>query len=187
MLGAEQVHIKFEKKAAKTAYLPRIVALASVGEIENTNVNEIKAKNYVVAVGIEIPLFEGFATRAKVDKATAKNEALFYKEALINEQIHSQVTQALLEYQRTKLLFNQAKEKLQLASKALQLAQRRYLNKNGLLVEWEEAYRVWLSSEISYADLGFAQKKAVTQLKFVTGTLNTNYNLQSVAKSVSDR
>ena len=172
LLKAAQTYIQSEKKAAKAEFFPRITGIVSVGKIQDVNVNEIHAKNYVVAIGVAIPLFDGLATYAKLNKTIAKSKALYYKQELTNQQINSQVAQALLEYERTKLLFHKAKQRRQEANQALQLAERRYLSKSGLLVEWEEAYRVWLSSQISYWDLGFAQKKAITQLKYSAGTLD---------------
>lgn len=169
MIQSSKKQQQFNIKAAKADYLPRLTGLASVGNIQDVNVQEIPNRNYLVALGIKIPLFDGYATKAQVNKAIAKTQTLAYQEVLINQQVSAEVQEAWIEYNRSKQLFLQARERRKLSNKALDLAQRRYLAKNGLLVEWEEAFRTWMVSEINYWDLGFAQQKAMTQLHYSTG------------------
>jgi outer membrane protein TolC len=56
---------------AKSEYRPRLVALASVGEVEDVRV--VKRQNYAVGVGLIIPIFDANKTNVKVDQAKAQS------------------------------------------------------------------------------------------------------------------
>ena len=57
------------------------------------------------------------------------------------------------------------------AVKTLDLAHKRYLGKSGILSEWDRAYRAWLESELTYANLDAERKNAVVELDYATGEL----------------
>lgn len=159
-----------EKDVARSQYFPKIVALASVGQLEDANL--LPKKNYVVGLGVKIPFFDGFKTPAEVERAGWEVERLTQEGQELRNQIRAEVERMFREYRRTQLLTPILAARRKEATRALSLAVQRYTTKSGLLSEWDQAYRAWVQSELAYWNLDFEHKLAAAGLQLATGDLN---------------
>ncbi len=169
VLKAAQVRAGHEKSAAEAEYLPKVVGIASAGHLQDTIA--VNDKNYAVGVALKIPLFDGFRTQAGVQKAEAEGKRLLLEAKLAEQQVASEVRQAMEEHKRTAEVAGITRRRRDTAIRTLSLARARYLAKGGIFSEWEQAYRAWLQSEIDYWSLDAERKSAVVGLYFATGTL----------------
>ncbi len=169
-LGAAATQMQHEKQAAEAEFMPQIVGIASAGHLQDTNV--VNDENYAVGVAIKVPLFDGFRMQSGVQKAEAESKRLTQEAALAEQTIASEVRQASVESRRVSELTDITKKRRDKAASTLSLARRRYLNKGGILSEWEQAYRAWLQAEIDYWNLEADRKRALIAVRYVTGTLD---------------
>jgi len=156
-----------EKDAARSQYFPKIVALASVGHLQDTNL--LPSKDYVIGLGVKIPLFDGFKTPAEVEKAASEIDRLGYEEEQVGREVAAEIGQALNNYRRMQLLTPVIAQRRKTASHALKLARERYMTRSGILSEWDQAYRAWLQSELAYWNLEYEHRLVASELNFAAG------------------
>jgi CzcA family heavy metal efflux pump len=161
----------FEMAAAQAEYLPKVVGIATVGHLQDTNV--VDDIPYAVGIAVKVPLFYGFRTQAEVAEAAAEVDRLWLEAQLTDLQIASGVRQAIEEYRRTMQLANLAQKRRDTGDRTLKLAHDRYVSKGGILSEWDQAYRAWLQSEIDYWNVDAEQKNAVIGLYYASGSLKS--------------
>ena len=128
-----------EQARIQADYLPQIVAIGSVGGLEQAKL--VDKKEYSVGIGVIIPLFEGFKTSSESKKASAYVQAKEFeleakKEELADIQIQYQ---ASVDSAHTRV--QHQTHELELAERAFQTAKARYLSSQGLLVDVREALR----------------------------------------------
>ncbi len=168
---AKKSRLLAETDFVRAAYYPKITGLASVGQLQNTNL--LPNQNYVVGIALKIPLFDGMKTSSDVDHTEWNSSAATHEAEQASNEIKSEINEARIEYDRTEklipLLLNQRME----AARALKLARSRYLKKSGQLSEWDQSYRAWLQGEHVYWNLQFEHDVATLVLKIVTGELSS--------------
>ena len=88
-------------------------------------------------------------------------------------QVASGARQAIEEYRRRMQLATLARRRRDTGDRTLALAHDRYVNKRGILSDWDLAYRAWLQSEIDYWNVDAEQKNAIIGLFYASGSLGT--------------
>jgi multidrug efflux pump subunit AcrB/outer membrane protein TolC len=159
----------YEKAAAAAEYLPKVVGIATAGHLQDTNV--VEDTPYAVGIAVKVPLFYGFKTQADVAEGAAEVNRLWLEAELTELQVASGVRQAIEEYSRTMQLASLARRRRDTGDRTLRLAHDRYINKGGILSEWDQAYRAWLQSLIDYWNVDAEQKNAVIGLLYASGSL----------------
>lgn len=121
---------KWAIQMAKSGYRPSVDLLAGYSYRSN-NLNNLineKQKNWNVGIAINIPIFEGFSTRAKVDAAKATYaQAKIDKENLV-DQISVEVHKACLNLKEASAIIRSQKDNVGEAKEALRISEVSYAN-----------------------------------------------------------
>lgn len=115
---------------AKAGWLPQVSATADYAYRSDNINNMVNPRHDLWSVGIKasIAIFDGFATKAKVDEAKAKyNEARLQKEDFV-DQLAVDVRSACLDLKKSKALIDSQKDSVDEAKEALRLAVVRFNN-----------------------------------------------------------
>jgi TolC family type I secretion outer membrane protein len=121
---------KWAIQMAKSGYRPQIDIMANYSYRSNnlSNIVNGKHKNWSAGVLLNIPIFEGFSTKAKVDEAKARYaEAILDKENL-GDQIAVDVRQACLNLKESETIIDSQKDHVGEAREALRIAEVSYDN-----------------------------------------------------------
>lgn len=122
----------------KAGLLPKIVAIASAGAMQETH--DVNIANYSVGVGVIVPLLD-LKVRGNIQRATALSFAK--RREVAAEKLYLDETDA--KYDRiiysTEIRLQHLNEELQLARKAFEVAKERYFTLEGNLIDLREAFR----------------------------------------------
>jgi len=121
---------KWAIQMAKSGYRPTVDLLAGYSYRSN-NLNNLineKQKNWNAGIAINIPIFEGFSTKAKVDAAKATYaQAKIDKENLV-DQIAIEVRRACLDLKKSGAIIRSQKDNVWEAKEALRISEVSYAN-----------------------------------------------------------
>ncbi|MCX5678730.1 MAG: TolC family protein [Candidatus Omnitrophica bacterium] len=119
---------------AKAGWLPQISASANYTFQSDSATNMINPRHSLWNIGAQasIALFDGFATKAKVDQAKAQyNQARLAKED-VTDQVAVDIKQACLNLKESKTVIDSQKDSVIEATEALRLANVRFDNGVGI-------------------------------------------------------
>jgi outer membrane protein TolC len=124
---------------ARAGHLPRLVGIASVGDMQNARL--VPEQSYALGVGLIIPIFDGWRTSGEVDRASAKVQEKEAELAVTRQRLSELSTRydELIESSRARL--EHLERELDLAEHGFQLAKERYFSFRGVLVDLREALR----------------------------------------------
>ncbi len=91
--------------------------------------------NWNAGVSITIPIFDGFASKAKVDEAKARYAKANLEKENLSEEIAVDIRKACLDLNQAKAIIDTSKEAIEEAKEALRLAQVRFDNGEGTNLE----------------------------------------------------
>ncbi|MEK7308354.1 MAG: TolC family protein, partial [Nitrospirota bacterium] len=121
---------KWEIQMAKSGYRPSVDLLAGYSYRSN-NLNNLineKHRNWNAGIAVNIPIFEGFSTRAKVDAAKARYvQAKIDKDNLV-DTIAVEVRKACLDLKKSASIIQSQKDNLDEAKEALRISEVSYAN-----------------------------------------------------------
>lgn len=155
-LATEQLHAAEARVSQeKASYLPRLLATASIGDMERARL--VPEKDSAAAIGISWPLFEGFRTKYRVQESTA----LAAERAAGVEAVKLDRDQTLARYAEITgaalVKLSHLKEELRIAEDGLRLAQKRYHAFQGNLIDMRESLRNyarvktdWIQTRLEY-------------------------------------
>ena len=119
---------------AKSGWLPQVTASAG-GSYTSDNFSEmINSRQSMWNIGVKasIAIFDGFATKAKVDEAKAKyNQSTLQKDDII-DQIAVDIKNACLDLTKSKTIIDTQRAAIVEAAEALRLSEVRYNNGVGI-------------------------------------------------------
>lgn len=121
---------KWEIQMAKSGYRSTVDLLAGYSVRSNNlgNLLESKQRNWNAGISVNIPIFEGFSTRAKVDAAKAKyTQAKIDKDNLV-DSIAVDVRKACLNLKESASIIQSQKDNLAEAKEALRISEVSYAN-----------------------------------------------------------
>ena len=121
---------KWGIQMAKSGYRPQIDLLAGYSYRSNNlgNMFNEKQRNWNAGLSINIPIFEGFSTKAKVDAAKARYaQAQISKDNLV-DQIAVDVRKACLDLKKSESIIKSQKDNVGEAREALRISEVSYAN-----------------------------------------------------------
>lgn len=125
-------------KQEKSGFYPKIIAMASVGEMANARVVEKKA--YSGALGVILPLVD-FRTSGEIERASAmlsaKKEDAEAEKQYVSE-LNAKYDQIIYS---AKVRLKYLQDEFDLAKKAFYVARKRYYSLEGELIDLREAFR----------------------------------------------
>jgi outer membrane protein len=118
--------------------------------------------NYDLGIVLTWPLFNGFATEHQVAEARYQEKAIQHSIEDLEQKVILEVKSAYLNWQASLEAINRARDTLDAARAALSLAEGRYRNGLGNVVELDDAQRQYTDASASYVEslYGFAVAKA---------------------------
>ncbi len=121
---------KWEIQMAKSGYRPQVDILAGYSYRSNNlgNMFNERQRNWNAGISVNIPIFEGFSTKAKVDAAKARfAQAKISKDNLV-DQIAVDVRKACLGLKESEAIIRSQKDNIGQAREALRIAEVSYAN-----------------------------------------------------------
>jgi outer membrane protein len=125
---------------AKAGFMPKIVAVASTGDMEKTNPKTIKKTEYAAGIGITLPLFN-LEVRGNIQRAAAlavgKNQEVCAQKLFL-EETNAKYDRLICS---SEVRLHHLSYQFQLAKKAFKVAKERYFTLEGNLIDLREAFR----------------------------------------------
>ncbi len=162
---------KWAIEYAKAGWLPQINATANYTFQSDDAANMINPKHSLWNLGVQasIAVFDGFATKAKVDQARAQyNQSRLAKEDL-SDQIALDIKQACLNLVESKTIIDSQKESIGEATETLRLANVRFDNGVGINLDVIDAQTSLAQVEQNLAQGVYGYLMAAAQLNRVMG------------------
>jgi len=125
---------KWAIEFAKSGWLPQVNATAGYTAISNDLGNMINQRhdNWNIGISATIALFDGFATKAKVDEAKARYNQSRLSEEDIIDRIAVDIKTACLNLSEAKAIIDSQKDSIVEARESLRLSEVRYVNGVGI-------------------------------------------------------
>lgn len=115
---------------AKSGYRPQIDILAGYSYRSNnlSNMFNEKQSNWNAGVSVNIPIFEGFSTKAKVDAAKARYAQAKISKDNLSDQVAVDVRKACLNLKESEAIIKSQKDNVGEAREALRISEVSYAN-----------------------------------------------------------
>lgn len=125
---------KLGVRFAKSGWFPQVSASAEYAWRSNSTGNMFNNRhsNWNAGITVSLPIFDGFATKAKVDAAKAKYAESFLSKVNVKDQIAVDVRSACLDMKEAEVIIASQKDNLEDAQEALRLAEVRFDNGVGI-------------------------------------------------------
>lgn len=140
--------------ASKGGYYPSLNASGSYGYYDQyplgggEDLFQEKNQRWSAGVSVNVPIFEGFLTDAKVSESRANIESLKAQRETLANNITLEVTQAYLDLQEAEARIGVAESGLNKAKENLDIANGRYEAGVGTIIEVTDAQAAYISAEI---------------------------------------
>jgi len=171
---------KWAIEYAKAGWLPQVMASANGGYTSNnfSEMMDSRQSNWNIGVKASMAIFDGFATKAKVDEAKAKyNQSNLQKDDII-DQVAVDIKNACLDLTKSKTIIDTQREAVVEAAEALRLSEVRYANGVGINLDIFDSEVALAQVEQSLAQGIYDYIMAKSQLDLTMGRefSQENYN-----------
>ena len=125
---------KWAIKFAKAGWLPQVSAGAEYTYRSNNLANMFNSRhnNWNAGIALTIPIFDGFATKAKVDAAKAEYAQAIISKENVSDQIAVDVRKACLNLRQAQAIIDSQKDNLEDAKESLRISEVRFDNGIGI-------------------------------------------------------
>ena len=141
-------------KTEKAGYFPNLALQASAALYTKADEYAIEGDdfgtNYSIGLGISFPLFNGFATKAKVNSAKSSYRQSQYQEQKYEDLIRLEITQNYQKLRHAEKNYLVQEENMKMAERSLQLAQLRYEDQVGIQLEVFDAQTTLSAIQLQY-------------------------------------
>jgi outer membrane protein TolC len=165
----------FEEKVdeALSGHLPKIGVKGSFNYLNNSYeyglVSDVNKYSWTVALGMEMPLFNGFRTSAKVDEANYKLEKIKHQKVLLENGLGIMVKKALIDYEAATDQKISLKSAMDTAIENQELNDRAYQSDLVELQDLMEAQLFEAIMEVQYYNSLYKYYETLSELEFVVG------------------
>ncbi|MDX1685826.1 MAG: TolC family protein [Saprospiraceae bacterium] len=163
-------------KRLKVSYLPTLTGFASYGgqlqrnDLFDSNENDwFKAS--LVGLRLNVPIFDGFERRAKIQRAKISREQTQLRKSLFERSVELQVNSAYLEYINAKDKVASTRENVNLAQEIYEVTQIKFREGVGSSVEVTQAESELYQSQSNHTAALYELVNASIKLKFALGIL----------------
>ena len=160
----------------RSAHLP---ILAAFGNYQyQTQANDLKFKDYnwvntqFWGLQLQIPIFNGFGTQAKVDQAQISYQQALERQNLLSESMKIQAQNILYRIEQAKKRITGQDKAVAQAEKGYEIAKSRYSNGLGTQLEVNDAELALTQSKVNYIQAVFDYNTAIAELEQLIGKLN---------------
>jgi len=165
-----------ELKVAESKYYPQILALASAGYIRKTQLNEIERKQYAVAIGFTMPIFDGFSKSSEVAATRARQDQKENEVAAKKFELERSVKLLDKNIASLQLEIKQLEANAKTSNEAFTLARKRYLDRMGNLTDLREAIRADSQIQIHLKESEASLARNLANKDLLLGLYSTSTN-----------
>lgn len=159
---------------AQSGRLPKIALIGNLQFIANAHdagiVGSQEEKSWVVGIGMEIPVFDGYLTRHRIREARTRVEKLESQKVLLRQGLALQVKAFFIELLNAQNQEAAAAAALDAATDNLRLNERAYQNELVEIQDLIEAQLLAAFSEAVYHKIRYDHLVSKSQLELVIGT-----------------
>ncbi len=166
MLRAEAQAAGAKIVQARSGYFPSAFATGAYSAL-GTGTPAIN--NYDLGIVLSWPLFNGFATEHQVAEARYQEKAIQHSIEDLEQKVILEVKSAYLNWLASLEAINRARDTLDAARVALSLAEGRYRNGLGNIVELDDAQRQFTDASASYVESLYGFEVAKAAVNYSTG------------------
>jgi outer membrane protein TolC len=153
--------------AARSERYPHIAAVASVGRARFPA--ELDGDQWLVGVGLNVPLFTGFALESRIDRAQAKLEAAEALRKELVQQVRYEVQKTYMDLETARALALATEARASLAEETLRLASQMYGAQLGSLLDVTQAELALARSKLQQVQAQYDIMITASTLEFVLG------------------
>jgi outer membrane protein TolC len=153
--------------AARSERLPQIRAVASFGKARFAE--GVDGKDWLVGVGVSVPVFTGFSVDSRIHQAEARLRAARARRKEIVQRVRFEVQRAYLDLGTARSLEQAARAQASLAEESLRLATQRYGAQLGSFLDLTAAELSLVRSKQARAQAVYDVMIARATLDFVVG------------------
>ncbi|MEO0341707.1 MAG: TolC family protein, partial [Bacteroidota bacterium] len=136
----------------KMGYYPKVRAFASYTQTYQSNTREdgFWAPNALVGVNVQVPIFDGWDKKAKIERAKITKEVSMNQKDDIERSIYLEVNNARKAYQTATQSLESQKKNLNLAERIYNTTQIKYREGVGSSIEVNQAEQSLYTSQANY-------------------------------------
>ena len=153
--------------------LPRVALLGKLQLVANAHdaglVDPGEKKSWIVGIGVEVPLFDGFLTRGRIRAARARLEQLENQQILLREGLALQVKALLLQVESARRQHQGVAAAHAAAEEHVELVGRAYRDDLMEVRDLIEAQLMQSLARAQYLLARYRHEQAQAQLEFVVG------------------
>jgi outer membrane protein TolC len=125
---------KWAIKQARATDFPQVEASGNYFYTSNNVANMFNSahNNWNIGVGVTIPIFDGYLTRAKVQAAKARYSQSVLSKENLEDQISVDIKQACLNLKEAQTIIDSQEDNIAEAKEALKISEVRYINGVGI-------------------------------------------------------
>lgn len=158
-------------KRYRAGYLPQLIAFGSYGLVRQGN--KIKegawSDNSVIGVQLNVPIFDGFNKKAKVERARLQLEIIKNNKAKLEESIEIQVKNARSNYRNAQSRLQDREKNLVLAERIYNTSQIKYKEGVGSSLEITQAEQAMFQAQSNYINAKYELLVAKVELDKALG------------------
>ncbi len=156
-----------EVKAVRAEYLPNIFVTGGYNYEENRYMTP--DENWSVVAGVNLNIFAGGATSAKVGKAKAEEMALKLSRDKLLDRVMIEVKSAYLDLQSARQKLDVAQQAVEQAEENLRLVRLRYQEGVGTATDVLDAVTLKTRADTNYWDGVYGVRRAEARLQYAIG------------------
>lgn len=158
-------------KRFRAGYLPQLVAFGSYGVLRQGNkISEgAWSDNSVVGVQLNVPIFDGFNKKAKVERARLQLEIIKNNKAQLENAIEIQVKNARSNYRNAQSRLKDREKNLVLAERIYNTSQIKYKEGVGSSLEITQAEQAMFQAQSNYINAKYELLVAKVELDKALG------------------
>lgn len=152
---------------AKAGWYPNVSAIAGYTVMSNNigNMFNPRHDNWNAGVSVSMAIFDGFATKAKVDEAKARYQQSYLEKENLSDQIAVDIKSACIDLERSRTIIMAEKDSIVEAKEALRLAEVRFRNGVGINLDIFDA-------QVALAQVEQALAQGIYDYLMATAQLN---------------
>ncbi|MDI6802616.1 MAG: TolC family protein [Bacteroidota bacterium] len=171
-----QYHVDIAKSMINLERSGHLPTLAAFGNYQyQTQANDLKFKDYnwvntqFVGLQLQIPIFNGWGTQAKIDQAKISYQQLLDRQNLLTEAVKIQAQNVIYRIEQGKKRIDGQDKAIAQAERGFEIAKSRYSNGLGTQLEVNDAELALTQSKVNYFQAVYDYNSAVAELEQLLG------------------
>ncbi len=172
-----QYQVDIAKSMIRLEQAGHLPTLAAFGNYQyQTQANDLKFKDYhwvntqFVGLQLQIPIFNGWSTQAKIDQAKISYQQMLDRQNLMTEALKIQAQNVIYRIEQAIKRIDGQDKAISQAERGFEIAKSRYSNGLGTQLEVNDAELALTQSKVNYFQAVYDYNSAVAELEQLLGT-----------------